>query len=90
MVRNILANTFDARLSGPSDEPGCDVELSRRSFVQLLGAGILITVTEGVSIGRPSRGRDRQPATVAARLHINQDGTITVMTGKVERAADRG
>jgi isoquinoline 1-oxidoreductase len=53
--------------------------------VQLLGTGLLITVTEGVVLGQRATGRgSRQSATVAARLHINQDGTITVMTGKVE------
>ena len=50
----------------------------------MLGAGLLITVTEGISFGQ-RRGRGSRGArNVAARLHINQDGTITVMTGKVE------
>jgi isoquinoline 1-oxidoreductase len=62
------------------------VELSRRAFVQALGAGLLITVTEGISFGqrRGGRRRSRGAENVAARLHVNQDGTITVMTGKVE------
>lgn len=100
MIRDILAKTFstghltaEPHRSEPFDEPGCEVDpsarlgtgLSRRAFVQLLGTGLLITVTEGVSVARQfgSRG-NRESATVAARLHINQDGTITVMTGKVE------
>ncbi len=59
--------------------------MSRRAFVQVLGAGLLITVTEEISFGQ-RRGGEWQPSArnVAARLHINQDGTITVMTGKVE------
>ena len=57
--------------------------VSRRAFVQTLGAGLLITVTEGISLGQ-RRGGSRGPQNVAARLHVNQDGTITVMTGKVE------
>ncbi|UCC98480.1 MAG: xanthine dehydrogenase family protein molybdopterin-binding subunit [Phycisphaerales bacterium] len=57
--------------------------LSRRAFVQLLGTGLLITVTEGISIGQRSRGGGRSIA-VAARVHLNRDGTINVMTGKVE------
>jgi isoquinoline 1-oxidoreductase len=64
------------------EEAGSQVKLSRRAFVQLLGTGLLITVTEGISLGQ--RGRSRGAATVAARLHLNRDGTITVMTGKVE------
>jgi isoquinoline 1-oxidoreductase len=59
------------------------VRISRRTFVQMLGAGLLITVTEGVSLGQRRRGGGRSIA-VAARVHINTDGTITVMTGKVE------
>ncbi|MHC4404780.1 MAG: molybdopterin cofactor-binding domain-containing protein [Planctomycetota bacterium] len=60
--------------------------LNRRAFVQLLGAGLLITVTEGLALGQRRGGRrgSRGARNVAARLHINQDGTITVMTGKVE------
>ena len=68
----------------PVEEPSCQVELSRRTFVQMLGTGLLITVTHGVSLGQRVRGRSRQSTIVAARLHLNQDGTITVMTGKVE------
>ncbi len=59
------------------------VKISRRTFVQMLGAGLLITVTEGVSLGQRRRGGGGSIA-VAARVHINTDGTITVMTGKVE------
>ena len=63
-------------------KPDSQVKLTRRAFVQMLGTGLLITVTEGVSLGQRSRGG--RSITVAARLHINQDGTISVMTGKVE------
>ncbi len=39
------------------EEPSSEIKLSRRTFVQMLGAGLLITVTEGVSLGqRRSRG----------------------------------
>jgi CO/xanthine dehydrogenase Mo-binding subunit len=60
-------------------------ELTRRSFMQALGAGLLITVTEsGVALGQRRGGRGGRPVRVAARVHINADGTFTVMTGKVE------
>jgi isoquinoline 1-oxidoreductase beta subunit len=59
------------------------VKISRRTFVQMLGAGLLITVTEGTSLGQRFRRGGRSIA-VAARVHINTDGTISVMTGKVE------
>ncbi|MFC1636578.1 molybdopterin cofactor-binding domain-containing protein [Planctomycetota bacterium] len=60
------------------------VKMNRRAFVQMLGTGLLITVTQRVSLGQRSRSRSGRSITVAARLHINQDGTISVMTGKVE------
>ena len=86
MTRKVLTKTFEAGRSERSDSPRPEVELSRRAFVQVLGTGLLITVTEGISFGqrRGGRGGSRGAQNVAARLHINQDGTITVMTGKVE------
>lgn len=65
------------------EETNGQVKISRRTFVQLLGAGLLITVTEGVSFGQ-RRGEGGRAIAVAARVHINADGTINVMTGKVE------
>jgi isoquinoline 1-oxidoreductase subunit beta len=65
-------------------------DITRRGFVKLLGAGLLIAVTESPTFGqaRPNRrgggGRNAKPVTIAARVHIARDGTITVMTGKVE------
>lgn len=61
--------------------------ISRRTFVQLLGTGLLITVTEGIASGQRRRGGfggGGRPIPVAARVHVNLDGTISVMTGKVE------
>jgi isoquinoline 1-oxidoreductase len=66
------------------DKPiGSEIRLSRRTFVQMLGTGFLITVTQGVSLGQ-RRSRSGRSITVAARIQINLDGTVTVMTGKVE------
>ncbi len=65
------------------EEPSSEIQLSRRTFVQMLGTGLLITVTQGVSLGQ-RRSRSGRSITVAARVHLNRDGTITVMTGKVE------
>ncbi len=59
-----------------------DPELTRRSFMQVLGAGVLITVFAETTEAQPRRGGWAMP--VAARLHLNPDGTITVLTGKVE------
>ena len=86
MTRKTLQKTPQAKRPERPDHSGSDLELSRRAFVQALGAGLLITVTEGISHGqrRGSRGGSRGARNVAARLQIHPDGTITVMTGKVE------
>jgi CO/xanthine dehydrogenase Mo-binding subunit len=73
-------------LSGPA----YDFTHSRRTFVGALGAGILIAVRSPSAIAQQSPrrpgGSDRggQSAKVADRLHIGVDGTVTVLTGKVE------
>ena len=82
MSEKALTKTFEAERSERSDNPRPEVEFSRRAFVQVLGAGLLITVTQRISFGQ--RRGSRGPQNVDARLHINLDGTITVMTGKVE------
>ncbi len=69
-------------ISTESATAGGEPGLSRRTFVQVLGAGLLITVTEGPAWAQRRRGGRTLP--VAARIHLNEDGTISVMTGKVE------
>jgi len=84
MIEDSLAKEMlEPQRSEPVEEPSSEIKLSRRTFVQMLGAGLLITVTDGVSLGQ-RRSRGGRSITVAARLHLNRDGTITVMTGKVE------
>jgi isoquinoline 1-oxidoreductase len=55
--------------------------LSRRQFLQILGPGLLFVTYGNLSFAQ--RG-DRGSIPVAARLHIGEDGIVTVMTGKVE------
>ena len=78
MIEDTL--TEEVLESGRCESP----KLSRRSFVQLLGTGLLITVTEGITLGQRRRGGGGRSVAVAARIHVNADGTISVMTGKVE------
>jgi isoquinoline 1-oxidoreductase subunit beta len=65
---------------------GYDFGLKRRSFVQLLGAGLLLAVSVAPALAQQRRGRGGGGGTgnIAARVHLGKDGTITVMTGKVE------
>src|SRR5262245_34362492 len=58
-------------------------EISRREFVQVLGAGVLISVAVPPAFAQRA-GRSEGSASLAQRLHIGADGTITVLTSKVE------
>lgn len=72
------------RLPHERNEESSEVKarFSRRGFLQVLGAGLLVTVTQGSEAQRGGGRRGSMP--ISARLHIGEDGTITVMTGKVE------
>lgn len=62
-----------------------DFGLNRRSFVQILGAGLLLVVSAPALAQERGGGRGpRGPRNISARLHIGIDGIITVMCGKVE------
>ncbi len=67
-----------------------ETDPSRRDILRVLGAGLLFAMTSGSARAqapqgrRPGGGGGGGAATIAARLHIGEDGTLTVMTGKVE------
>ena len=65
---------------------GYDFGLKRRAFVQLLGAGLLLAVGVAPALAQQRRGRGGGGGArnIAARVHLAKDGTITVLTGKVE------
>lgn len=65
-------------------------ELQRRDFFKFLGGGLVLLLTlDGVARAQES-GRapafrpDARPPELAAWLHVGEDGTVTVFTGKVE------
>jgi CO/xanthine dehydrogenase Mo-binding subunit len=62
--------------------------MDRRHFVQVLGVGLMVSVVCGTALAqnRSGRGGDRGggPRPISARLHIGNDGVITVLTGKIE------
>ena len=63
--------------------------LSRRGFMKSLGAGLVLTAVAGPALlaqhdNGPGGRRGQSPATIDTRIHIGEDGTVTVMTGKVE------
>jgi len=61
--------------------------LTRREFVTALGGGIVILcAVEDVQAQESGRrsGGDARPQEISAWLHIGEDGTVTVYTGKTE------
>ncbi|MDB6016764.1 MAG: aldehyde oxidase and xanthine dehydrogenase, molybdopterin binding [Pedosphaera sp.] len=66
-------------------------ELDRREFFRVLGCGVVVLflmdtalAQESGSSGRQSTRRGQGPAEISAWLHIGEDGTVTVFTGKTE------
>ena len=66
-------------------------ELERRDFFKFLGGGlVLLLALDGATARAQESGRgpafrpDARPPELAAWLHIAEDGTITVYTGKTE------
>jgi len=64
---------------------GYDFGLKRRSFMQILGAGLLIASSTATALAQRSGRRGNAGArTIGTRIHLGQDGSITVLAGKVE------
>jgi len=66
-------------------------EIDRRDFAKIIGAGIAVfLISKGAfaqqqgESGRGGFGRQNVPNDISAWLHIDEDGHITVFTGKVE------
>jgi isoquinoline 1-oxidoreductase len=69
--------------------PAYRFEADRRQFFKLLGAGMLVMGAWKRSSalqesGRSTRSRESLPNDIGAWLHIGENGTVTVYTGKVE------
>ena len=59
-----------------SDTPTNALSMDRRSFVKLVGGGIVITVTLGSS-RLLAQGRGRYPEDFNAYLRIDENGQVT-------------
>ena len=69
--------------------PAYKFEPDRRDFFQLLGAGMLVLFATGSAPAQESgsggrRGGREMPSDLSAWIHINEDGIVSVSTGKVE------
>ena len=74
----------EAEYTEPIEQVDYDFGLNRRSFVQFLSAGLLIAVGGTPALAQRRGGGGGGARNVSARIHIGEDGIITVMTGKVE------
>jgi len=67
-------------------------DLDRRQFFKTLGCGVVVLFMVEVALAQESggggrrggRGGGQRPAEISAWLHIGEDGTVTVFTGKTE------
>lgn len=62
-------------------------ELDRRGFVTSFGAGLVVLLAAPAIRAQESgrgAGRERMPSEVGAWLHVAEDGSVTVFTGKTE------
>jgi isoquinoline 1-oxidoreductase len=83
----LIKHADAADVEEPTEFVSYGFGLNRRSFVQILGAGLAIVVSPVPSFSQErggGRGGGGQVRKVAARIHIGKDGIITVLTGKVE------
>lgn len=72
------------------EEPRYDFEIDRRTFFKVLGGGIVVLLVANATLAQESgqsgrrRGGGQRPAELGAWLHIGEDGTVSVFTGKAE------
>jgi nicotinate dehydrogenase subunit B len=67
---------------------GYILDLERRDFLKLLGGGVLVglcaTTPAQESVGGRHQNPDEVPNSLEAWIHIGEDDSVTVYTGKVE------
>ena len=70
----------------PVERVDYDFGLSRRSFVHFLSTGLLIVANATPALAQRREGGrgQRRAVNLGARIHLAKDGSITVLTGKVE------
>ncbi len=73
------------------NDPLFNVAIDRRTFFKTLGCGVVVLFLVDAALAQESGGGGRRggrgggrPAEISAWLHIGEDGTVTVFTGKVE------
>ncbi len=71
------------------EQPTWSFALSRRTFLEAVGAGVavLVVTRDAHGLDGPA-GADRAQDGIGAWLHIAEDGVVSVFTGKVEVGQD--
>ncbi|MBC8094550.1 MAG: molybdopterin-dependent oxidoreductase, partial [Akkermansiaceae bacterium] len=64
-------------------------DVDRREFFKVFGAGVVVLLCLEAALAQESgggrrRGGGQRPMDISAWLHIGEDGTVTVFTGKTE------
>jgi len=68
--------------------PAYRFAVDRREFIKTLGGGLVVLLVASNVEGQQESGRglggDRMPSDIGAWLHIDENGAVTVFTGKTE------
>lgn len=81
MPERFQEDLFEPDRKELAEPPAYRFELDRREWIGVVGAGLLVTAAGKVMLS-PGAAAAEIPA--STRLHLGEDGSITVLTGKVE------
>lgn len=74
------------------EDPAYRFEVGRRDFFKFLGGGLVVVLVARGAPALQGQGRGRRnpslPNEISAWLHVKEDGSVTVYTGKVEVGQD--
>lgn len=87
MTAPLHSDPFEPERYELGAEPAWHFDLDRRGFFEMLGGGIVVALVLP-SIASATAPQGGRPETVAAFLHIDANGAVTVYTGKVELGQD--
>ena len=60
------------------EPPAYFFRVTRREFIEAIGAGLCFVALQSTADAQQSGGK------LEARLHVGEDGSITILTGKIE------
>ena len=81
MPERFREDLFEPDRKELAEGPAYRFELDRRQWIAVAGAGLLVSAAGRVVFSPGAAAAEIPPST---RLHLGEDGSITVLTGKVE------